>query len=53
MNELRKVDFVGRKRNQLNLWMTLWHCCQDGGSTPPISTTNQRGIGAVHWKQKD
>ena len=18
--------------------MTLWHCCQDGGSTPPIST---------------
>jgi len=40
MNELRKVDFVGRKRNQLNLWMTLWHCCQDGGSTPPISTTN-------------
>ena len=22
--------------------MTLWHCCQDGGSTPPISTTDLR-----------
>ena len=22
--------------------MTLWHCCQDGGSTPPISTIDLR-----------
>ena len=26
--------------------MTLWHCCQDGGSTPPISTTDLR-VGEV------